>query len=140
MVNLRHEMGSGVITAQQFQRASAALGIRGERALAVNVNALVDFRKQLSNPNLINGAAMQGAMTMMGAFNEQMGSLGKRFDILSEALGTPLLGPITSIGKAMGYVLDEVTAFVNYAPGVAKWAVIVPLSVPRYWWSAAACW
>ena len=124
MVNLRHEMGSGVITAQQFQRASAALGIRGERALAVDVNALVDFRKQLSNPNLINGAAMQGAMTMMGAFNEQMGSLGKRFDILSEALGTPLLGPITSIGKAMGYVLDEVTAFVNYAPGVAKWAVI----------------
>jgi hypothetical protein len=124
MVNLRHEFGAGVITAQQFQRASAALGIRGDRALAVDVTALVDFRKQLSNPNLINGAAMQGAMTMMGAFNEQMGALGKRFDILSEALGKPLLGPIQTMGNAMGWVLDKVTAFVNYAPGFAKWAVI----------------
>ena len=124
MVNLRHELGSGVITAQQFQRASAALGIRGERALAVDVNALVDFRRQLGTASLINGAAEQGAMTMMGAFWEQIGALGKRWNILSEALGQNLLGPIQSIGSAMGYVLDKVTAFVNYAPGFAKWAVI----------------
>jgi hypothetical protein len=124
MVNLRHELGSGVITVQQFQRASAALGIRGERATAVDVNALVAFQKQLYDPKLINGAAMQGAMTMMGAFGEQIGVLGKKWDILSESLGQNLLGPIQSIGSAMGYVLDKATAFVNYAPGFAKWAVI----------------
>jgi hypothetical protein len=124
MVNLRHEMGSGVITVQQFQRASAALGIRGERALAVNVDAMVGFRKQLANPSLINGAAMQGAMTIMGGFSEQMGVIGQKWNILSEALGANLLGPIQSIGSAMGWVIDKVTQFVNYAPGIAKWATL----------------
>ena len=124
MVNLRREMGSGVITAQQFQRASAALGIRGERALAVDVNQLVDFRRQLYDPSVIIGAAAAGATKMMGAFSEQIGAVGKRWNILSEALGQNLLGPIQTVGAAMGYVLDKVTAFVNYAPGFAKWAVI----------------
>ena len=124
MVNLRHELGSGVITVEQFKRASEALGIRGARALAVNTDDLVKFAKQLHDPSLINGAAMAGATTMMGAFNEQMGALGKRWELLSEALGANLLGPIQSIGSALGWVIDEMTAFVNWAPGFSKYATI----------------
>jgi TP901 family phage tail tape measure protein len=124
LVNLRRELGSGVITAQQFQRASAALGIRGERALAVDVNALVAFRKELGNASLIHGAAAQGTATMMGAFSEQIGVLGQKWEILSEHLGGKLLGPIGKLGAGLGWVLDELTAFADHYPRIAKYAVL----------------
>lgn len=123
MVNLRRELGSGVITVNQWQRAVAALGIRGQRALAVNVDDLVAFQKQLYDPSVIKGAAMQGATEMMGAFSEQMGVLGKKWDILSEMLGRDLLGPIQRIGSALGHVLDATISFATAHPQIVKFVV-----------------
>ena len=122
-VNLRKAVGDGTISVEMFKRSSAALGIRGERALGINVNDLVAFRKQLGDPNLINGDAMRGAMTMMSAFNEQVGALGKRFDILLEHIGTPLIGPIQKFGAYLGAALDRVNAFADAHPQIVKFAV-----------------
>ena len=119
-VNLRKAVGAGTISVEMFKRSSAALGIRGERALGIDVNDLVAFRKQLGDPNLINGDAMRGAMTMMGAFNEQIGALGKRWDILLEHIGTPLIGPIQKFGAYLGAALDRMNAFAEAHPAIVK--------------------
>jgi|GEM_PF-2011403 len=124
LVNLRKEYGSGIITVEQYKRATSALGIRGERALAVNVDDLLKFRNALNDPSLVKGAAMAGATTMMGAFSEKMGVVSQKWDILKETLGKKLLGPIESIGIAMGGVLDAMIAFANWAPGFTKFAMV----------------
>jgi TP901 family phage tail tape measure protein len=48
--NLRQAFGTGAISLTKFQEAAKALGIRGERALAINVPDLLKFQKSLNGP------------------------------------------------------------------------------------------
>jgi TP901 family phage tail tape measure protein len=122
-VKLRQEVGSGAITLQQFERYSKALGIRGERALTVNTDDLLAMQKALHDPTLINGAALQGATTMMSAFNNQIGALGKRFEVLGDLIGGPLMAPLTKLASMFGKILDYVTDFAKHHATFTKWAV-----------------
>lgn len=122
LVNLRKEVGSGAISMEQFLRASKALGIRGERALTVDVDALQKTRETLNSP-IVNGAAMTGATIMLTAFNEQVGILGKKLDVIKDALGEKLLGPIEKIGAFLGPAIDRLALFAQFHPGIVKFAV-----------------
>jgi TP901 family phage tail tape measure protein len=123
-VNLRRELSEGTISVEKFQRAAKALGIRGERATTVNVDDLVKMRDTLHDPNIVGGAAMKGAAIMLSAFNEQMGILGKRFDVLKDAVGSQLLGPIQTIGAALGTVVQAIGAFAEAHPQITKYVTL----------------
>ena len=147
MVNLRRGDGLG----RDYRAAiPACIGGAGISAASARwrwtLMRLVDFRRQLGTASLINGAAAAGATTMRARSASSSARLEKDGTFLSEALGQNLLGPIQSIGSAMGYVLDKVTAFVNYAPGFAKWAVIgaavgsaILVIGGGLWWQPARC-
>jgi TP901 family phage tail tape measure protein len=122
-VNLRKEVGNGAITLQKFQEASSALGIRGERALTINVDDLVRNQKALHDPSLVNGAAMQGALTMLDSFNEKMGILGKKWEAFKEAGGKQLLGPLMAVAGGVGTVLSAVAGFAKAHPMLTKFVV-----------------
>jgi hypothetical protein len=122
-VNLRKEVGTGAITLQKFQEASSALGIRGERALTINVDDLVRNQKALYDPSLVNGAAMQGALTMLDSFNEKMGILGKKWEAFKEAGGKQLLGPLMAVAHGFRTVLSAVAGFAKAHPMLTKFVV-----------------
>jgi len=122
LVNLRREVGTGAISLQQFQRASKALGIRGNQALAVDTDKLVAFRKSLDS-TAINGAAMRGATIMLAAFNEKVGQLGKRWELLKETLGAQLLGPLAGVVHYLGVAVDWATRIATAHPQWVKFAV-----------------
>jgi len=109
-INLRKELGAGTISVEQFQRAAKALGIRGERALAINVDDLIKFRQQLDS-GAVNGAAAAGAANMMNAYTEQMGKLGKAFTALGVVIGNSMLGPLTTVAKTLTSAVTSITAF-----------------------------
>lgn len=112
-VNLRHELGAGTITIEQFQRASKALGIRGERALTIDVGALEKMRQTLQGPAVV-GAAMSGAQRMLSAFTEQVGRLGRRWDILLDAIGSRLIPIVQNqLIPALDRALVAMTKFVE---------------------------
>jgi len=123
-VNLRKEVGDGTISVEKFKQATSALGIRGSRALAVDVPGLVKFRGDLGEANKVAGAAASGAAKMMSAFNEQMGALGKRLDLIKDAFGEALIGPIQKIGAYLGPVISGIAAFAKGHPELVKFAAL----------------
>jgi TP901 family phage tail tape measure protein len=122
-VNLRKEMGAGTITVQKFQEAAAALGIRGERALTAPIDQMVAMQKALTNPAQVNGAALQGALTMLQSFDEQMGILGKKWDAFKESGGQQLLNPLISLAHGFGAILTAMTGFAKAHPMITKFVV-----------------
>jgi len=122
-INLRKELGAGTISVEQFQRAAKALGIRGERALAINVDDLIKFRQQLDS-GAVNGAAAAGAANMMSAYTEQMGRLGKIFDSLKINVGTTLLPTIIKFAQTLGAIVQHIANLAARYPTITKYAAI----------------
>ncbi len=121
---LTSQFKQGAITLEQFQRGAKALGIRGERLLAVNTDDLVKFRRDLGNPDLVKGAAMQGALTVLAGFNEQMGILLRKLDVVKEAFGAQLLGPIQAMGAALSPIIDSIGKFAEAHPRIVKFVAL----------------
>jgi len=123
LINLRKEVGSGVISLDQFQRATKALGIRGERALTVDADALQKMRDTLASP-VVNGAALQGATTMLQSFNEQLGILGQKWDVFKEKGGTQLLQPFITLAHGLGAAISAMSSFAQAHPQLTKFLVL----------------
>jgi TP901 family phage tail tape measure protein len=118
--NLKKASDAGTISATQFQAAAKALGIRGSRALAIDVSDLEKFRDTLHDPAIVKGAAMEGAAKILADYNEQMGILGQKWHDFRDKLGDQLLPTLTKIGGAVGSVVDLLNGFATAHPIITK--------------------
>ena len=120
--NFRQAFGTGAISLTKFQEAAKALGIRGERALAINVPDLLKFQKCLNGPE-VNGAANQGASAVLAGDNEQIGILLQKSHAFEIIMGAKLLPILIELGQKVGDLVLKITAFAEKHPLFAKYVV-----------------
>jgi len=128
LTNFKRAMGDGVITAEQFQRVSKALGVRGSRLLTLDPAQLAAMHDLLTSSTVV-GAAAQGAQIVSAGAIEQLGRLSQAWTQLREAFGQPIfnsMGPwiadlvgavkwVIQLAKAHPEVVKMVALFTAFA-------------------------
>jgi TP901 family phage tail tape measure protein len=120
--NFKKAMGDGVVTAEQFQRVSKALGIRGSRLLTLDPAQLKQMHDLLTGSQTA-GAAAQGAGIVLGGAGEQLGRLAQAWTQLKEAFGTPMLGALNGIAAGLTPIVVGIGEFVKAHPMLTKFVV-----------------
>ncbi len=121
MINLTKAYQNRVINLQTFELLSKSFGIRGTRALALNLKNLEKARSQFSS-SVVNGAALQGANITMASMNEQIGRAHQAFIQMGEVVGGILAPAVTKLAKMVVPVALGFADFMKQHQKLAKMA------------------
>ncbi|MHB8382711.1 MAG: hypothetical protein ACYDC3_10300, partial [Candidatus Binataceae bacterium] len=123
LINLVNAFHNKIIDEGTFEKLAKSLGIRGQKALALNAADLEKSRKEFSG-GAVNGAALQGALITMQSINEQIGRAVKAFSVLEDSIGVQL-GPIVeNLATGFATVILRVAKFAEMHPRLVKFVAV----------------
>ncbi len=119
IIKIKEALAQKLMTPEELERVTKALGARGSRLLAVNIADLKKAQQEFSS-SAVSGAALEGARITMAGLAEQTGAARQSLTQLEETIGAQLAPELTTLAGDLTRVLGRLTSFAEAHPMLVK--------------------